>query len=401
MAGAKGCNDDCAAFIIYLVNVLLVIASLISLVFVIYVWVMQSSLVSGQDVEQAFTLYVPEFMLVLAILMLVLVVTLALIGIISTARGMQESKDKQDHADGKKTDVGKMIEAQTKGKKGKKYKKKGCCFNWCLGFYTFLCLLGFLLLFSLAIVAGVYSDKMTQFSSLDAVREQGDEWLDVLEDTVETQVLTLAETYPITWNQTQAVAGCCGWNVIEATTTTAAVSATTTTTGAAAPATTTTSAPLAGGRRALDDTDDTDDTLSAQTVSGWTDSMCCKNADVVNSVNLIGQVEFELDGCRTNDAGQVYTCEGVIATYIQSNLVKTAIFCVVLAILQLTLAVSSCVVNHPECFPCCNCKKKTPNKVNPDPSETPVEPVHNLQQKNHQWKYLRGVENNRKFNQNR
>merc|ERR1711939_933989 len=271
----------------------------------------------------------------------------------------------------------------------------------CLGVYTLLCLLGFLLLFSLAIVAGVYSDKMTQFSSLDTVREQGDQWLDVLEETIETQVLKLADKYPITWNQTQEVAGCCGWNVIDAEiTTTPAADAENDATdaqdateapGGTEAADATDAPPVDGGRRALDetetanteDTDNTDDTtdtavaLSAQTVTGWTNSKCCHNADVVNSVNIIGKVEFEVQGCRTNDAGDVYTCEGVVATYIKDNLVKTCVFCVVLAILQLTLAVCAFVVACPHACACCNKKKKKINTVHP--TETRVEPVHNLQ----------------------
>merc|ERR1711959_332504 len=78
---------------------------------------------------------------------------------------------------------------------------------------------------AVGIVAGAYSDKMSEFSTLDNVRGQGEDWLSMLEDKLETEVLSLADKFPKTWNQTQAVAGCCGWSVIEATTVAAATDA--------------------------------------------------------------------------------------------------------------------------------------------------------------------------------
>merc|ERR1712224_178704 len=209
----------------------------------------------------------------------------------------------------------------------------------------------------------------------------------------------LANQFPVTWNRTQAVAGCCGWSIIEGaaaagataaagaatdpaatgtgtaaaatdSVTTAAATDSVTTAAATDPATpaaatdpattaaatttgTVSTEPVLGGRRALAD---------ASTVTGFTDSVCCQNANAVTSVDLIGQVQFEFDGCRKDDAGQVYTCQGIVASSIQSNWVRIGIISIILAIAQLTLGVSGCVVRYPHCFPCCNCeKKKVPN----------------------------------------
>merc|ERR1712013_285091 len=113
------------------------------------------------------------------------------------------------------------------------------------------------------------------------------------------------------------------------------------------------------------------------TVTGWTNSKCCQDANVVTSVDIIGKLQFDVDGCRKDSDGQVYTCQGVVASYIQSNLVRIAIISIILAIAQLTLGVSGCVVRYPHCFPCCNCKKK-PSKVNKVHAEqTTVAPQNN------------------------
>merc|ERR1711939_3958 len=58
---------------------------------------------------------------------------------------------------------------------------------------------------------------MSQFATLDTVRTKGDEWLTKLEEKLDTQMLEIADKFPETWNNTQAVAGCCGWSIIEAT----------------------------------------------------------------------------------------------------------------------------------------------------------------------------------------
>jgi len=386
MGGAKGCNDDCAAFIIYIVNGLLVLGTLASLAFAIYVWVIQGGLVDGA--QDALSVYVPEIILIIAIVIFLIILTISLLGIISTCMQMkehekQENKKKQHYTP----------DGDDEKDERKKDKPKGCCWNWGLSFYVFLCILGFLLLLVVGFVSLTYSDKMTQFSALDTVRDQGDEWLSMLEEKLDSQVLELADQFPVTWNRTQAVAGCCGWSIIEAAaavtdgaaaatagaatdpatagaatdpaatgtgTAAAATDSVTTaaatdpaTTAAATTTTTVSTAPLLGGRRALAD---------ASTVTGFTDSVCCQNANAVTSVDLIGKVQFDFDGCRKDDAGQVYTCQGIVASSIQSNLVRIAIISIILAIAQLTLGVSGCVVRYPHCFPCCNCeKKKVPN----------------------------------------
>merc|ERR1719271_1870951 len=116
----------------------------------------------------------------------------------------------------------------------------------------------------------------------------------MLEEKLDSQVLELADQFPVTWNRTQAVAGCCGWSIIEAAAAVtdgaaaanaAAATDSVTTAAATAPATTAaatttgtvSTAPLLGGRRALAD---------ASTVTGFTDSVCCQNANAVTSVDL-------------------------------------------------------------------------------------------------------------------
>lgn len=392
MAGAKGCNDDCAAFIIFIVNSLLLIGTLASLAFIIYIWVMQGDLVKGG--QEALSVYVPEVILIAAIIIFVIILAVALLGIITTARQMKQNEEKEKKAKQHYTPEG---EQRKRGGK-----QKGCCWNWGLSFYVFLCVLGFLLLLAVGIVAGAYSDKMSEFSTLDNVRGQGEDWLSMLEDKLETEVLSLADKFPKTWNQTQAVAGCCGWSVIEATTvaaaTDAAAAGTTTlaaatgdaaatdaaTTGAAATdaaatdaaatsgaattgAATTADDVLDGGRRVLSD---------ASSVTAFTNSKCCQNANVVTSVDIIGKIQFDYNGCRKDDADQVYTCQGVIASYIQSNLVKIAIISIVLAIAQLTLAVSGCVVRYPEtarkCCPFGKKKEGSNSHVEPETEITEI-----------------------------
>lgn len=377
MAGAKGCNDDCAAFIIFIVNSLLVIGTLASLAFIIYIWVMQGDLVKGG--QEALSVYVPEVILIAAIIIFVIILAVALLGIITTARQMKQNEEKEKKAKKHYTPEGEQT------KRGGK--QKGCCWNWGLSFYVFLCVLGFLLLLAVSIVAGAYSDKMSEFSTLDNVRGQGEDWLSMLEDKLETEVLSLADKFPKTWNQTQAVAGCCGWSVIEATTvaaaTDAAAAGTTTlaaatgdaaaatdaaTTGAVATdAATSADDVLDGGRRVLSD---------ASSVTAFTNSKCCQNANVVTSVDIIGKIQFDYNGCRKDDADQVYTCQGVIASYIQSNLVKIAIISIVLAIAQLTLAVSGCVVRYPEtarkCCPFGKKKEGSNSHVEPETEITEI-----------------------------
>ena len=53
-----------------------------------------------------------------------------------------------------------------------------------MGVYVFLCILAFFFLLAVAIVAGVYSDKMVNFNSIDKVKDKGDEWIDTFESKV-------------------------------------------------------------------------------------------------------------------------------------------------------------------------------------------------------------------------
>jgi hypothetical protein len=314
MTGAKGCQDDFAAFIIFALNSVLLILTILGLVGTIYVWIMQADIVTGG--EQALSVAIPEFILSTAIFASLVVMSIALLGIIATAIQMKANKDARDGAE-------KTVPVGTHTRGGKQAKKKGCCHLWGLGVYVFLCIGAFFFLLVVAIVCGVYSDKMANFNTLDTVRDKGDEWIDNFEEKLTEQVLTLSEKYPITWNNTQAAIGCCGWNIKNG------------------------------------------------TATGFTNSKCCQDSTVVTSVNVIGKFELDVAGCRKDSNDEVYTCEGIVASHIQDNLVKTSIFSAVMAIVQLALAICGCVVRYPKCFAYCDCNKKK-RDAHYTPEETPV-----------------------------
>jgi len=330
MAGAKGCNDDCASAIIFILNSVLLILSILGFVGIGYTWTMQSNLKEG---EQVFSAAIPEFILVLAIFVLIVILSVALLGIIATALQMKENTDEangeKDNGSAKKAKGEKDNGSGIKRKKSKAdTKQRPCCHSWGLGIYVFLCIMAFFFLLAVAVVCGIYSDKMSNFDSLDKVRDKGDSWIDTLEDHTKDQVLELAKEYPKTWDKTQEAIGCCGWNV--------------------------------------------DNT----TVTAFTNSTCCHDNKVVNSVDIIGKIDLEYKGCRKDGAGKVYTCEGVIASYVQGNLVKTSFCSAALSIIQLALAICGCVVRYPQLFAYCNCKKKN-ETVTPDAATH--DPVHKIQ----------------------
>jgi len=327
MAGQKarqnGCQDDFAAFIIFALNSILLILTILGLVGSIYVWVMQADLVEGG--QQALSVAIPEFILITAIFVSCVVMATALLGIITTALQMKENKANRDgeetgemempgpkHKPRFQTTVAKYKPASRKAKLAA---QKPCCHSCGLAVYVFLCIFAFFFLLAVAVVCGVYSDKMTNFNSLDNVRDQGDQWMDTFEQKLTKQVLSLSEKYPITWNKTQEAIGCCGWNI------------------------------------------------ENDTVTAFSNSKCCHDSNVVTSVNVIGKLELDVPGCRKDSNEKVYTCEGIVASYIQGNLVKTSISSAALAIVQLALAICGCVVRYPKCFAYCNvCKKKKSEK---------------------------------------
>ena len=256
---------------------------------------------------------IPEFILVTAIFGSCVVMSIALLGIIATALQMKENKD---IANAEKTTEIEMPAPKhkpdsTEAGDAEIVAKKPCCHLWGLAVYVFLCIFAFFFLLAVAIVCGVYSDKMTNFNSLDNVRDQGDQWMDTLEQKLTKQVLSLSEKYPITWNKTQESIGCCGWNIENG------------------------------------------------NVTAFSNSKCCHDSNVVTSVNVIGKLELDVPGCRKDSNEKVYTCEGIVASYIQGNLVKTSISSAALAIVQLALAICGCVVRYPKCFAYCDvCKKR-------------------------------------------
>merc|ERR1712032_937297 len=173
-------------------------------------WVMQADLVEGG--QKALSVAIPEFILATAIFVSCVVMSIALLGIIATALQMKENKDNRD---GEKTAEMEMPAPKHKpaSREGKDAAKKPCCHLWGLAVYVFLCIFAFFFLLAVAIVCGLYSDKMTNFNSLDTVKDQGDQWIDAFEQKLTKQVLSLSEKYPITWNKTQETIGCCGWNI--------------------------------------------------------------------------------------------------------------------------------------------------------------------------------------------
>jgi len=259
--------------------------------------------------QQALSVAIPEFILITAIFVCCVVMSIALLGIISTALQMKENKD-----------IAEMEMPTAKDKPGREAKlaakKHACCHLWGLAVYVFLCIFAFFFLLAVSIVCGVYSDKMTNFNSLDNVRDQGDQWIDRFEAKLTKQVLSLSEKYPVTWNKTQEAIGCCGWNVENG------------------------------------------------NVTAFSNSKCCHDSNVVTSVNVIGKFELDFAGCRKDSNKKVYTCEGIVASYIKGNLVKTSISSAALGLVQLALAICGCVVRYPKLFAYCNlCKKK--NAVSP------------------------------------
>jgi len=312
MAGQKGCQDDFAAFVIFALNSVLLLLTILGVVGIIYVWVMQADLAEGG--QQALSVAIPEFILITAIFVSCVVMAIALLGIIATALQMKENKN---IADGGKT-AERPVPKHKPGSREAKLatKKHPCCHLWGLAIYVCLCIFAFFFLLAVSIVCGVYSDKMTNFNSLDNVRDQGDQWIDTFEEKLTRQVLSLSEKYPITWNKTQETIGCCGWNIENG------------------------------------------------NVTAFSNSKCCHDSNVVTSVNVIGKFELDVAGCRKDSNENVYTCEGIVASHIQGNLVKTSLSSAALAIVQLALAICGCVVRYPKLFAYCNvCKKR--NGVSP------------------------------------
>merc|ERR1712032_1510284 len=229
-------------------------------------WVMQADLVEGG--QKALSVAIPEFILATAIFVSCVVMSIALLGIIATALQMKENKDNRG---GEKTAEMEMPAPKHKprfqttvrehkpaSKEAKDGAKKPCCHLWGLAVYVFLCIFAFFFLLAVAIVCGLYSDKMTNFNSLDTVRDQGDQWIDTFEQKLTKQVLSLSEKYPIPWNKTQETIGCCGWNIENG------------------------------------------------NVTAFSNSKCCHDSNVVTSLNVIGKLELDVPGCRKDSNEKVY-----------------------------------------------------------------------------------------------
>merc|ERR1719182_221415 len=160
MAGQKGCQDDFASCIIFVLNIILLLLTIVGLVGSIYVWVMQADLVEGG--QQALSVAIPEFILITAIFVCCVVMSIALLGIIATALQMKENNDNRDgeetaemempapkHKPRFQTTVRKHKPASREGKDAA---KKPCCHLWGLAVYVFLCIFAFFFLLAVAIV---------------------------------------------------------------------------------------------------------------------------------------------------------------------------------------------------------------------------------------------------------
>lgn len=365
MAGATGCQDDFAAGFIFVVNGIAVILCIFEIIGAIFAWVTQANLVES---EHALDFIIPEFVLILAILVAIIILSVSMLGIIATAIQLCDNKQ--------------IAKAQEKGEKlSKKQKKQGCAYSWGMALYVCLCIFAFFFMLAVCVVSALYSGKLDQFDSTLKVKETGDQWIDTLESQLKTQVTDLASQHPKTWNATQNAAGCCGWTVdynLNAVTTavvsTVAADAITTPTTPTTPTTTTPTTPTTTTTKAAGAGDATATTTAAAAdaadpgpadhdlVVAFTDSKCCAGRQVVTMSAAVGTSQLD-DGCLVDSDNNVYTCEGIAARTIKTNLIATSVFSAFLAIILLALAIAACVVRYPQCFKYCDCRKKKVDSV--------------------------------------
>jgi len=342
MAGSKGCHDDVAAAIIFVFNSLAMILSIVGIAGVSYIWYTQVTPEAGAS-KFTLSVFVPEAMLGLGIVVCLFVLTIALLGIITTGFEMRANRLARKKKEGKAPK--KEVKKDKNGKEIPVKEPKGCCHNAGLLVYIGLCIFAFFFLLAAAVVAGIYSGKLDQVNyvseAINKAKGTGDPWIDVLDTQVSNAALGLAKKYSKTWNESQTVLGCCGWNVTD----TAANTSTT--------------------------------TFNHANVLAYTNATCCKGKPVVTTFTTDTGIKLDDRNCWvTEDKTAVYTCQGMVGQHMQSNMVKLCGCAVGFAILQLALAIAGCVVRFPRLYSYCACcckKKAGKGKKVAAAEETPVQ----------------------------
>jgi len=362
MGRSKGCHDNCAAAIIFIFNSVALILSIAGLAGVCYIWYTQAN--PESDGLITLSVATPVAILGVGIIVCLFVLTIALLGIITTCielranKNAEKNKGKNNQPEPKKDKDGKV--------KAPKAPKR-CCHNAGLLVYIGLSLFAFFFMLIVAIIAGVYSGKLDQVNYITQAKATGDEWIDVLESQVSGYALDMKDKYPETWNGTQALMGCCGWNVTTATAAETAAAAETT----------------AAGRRLSDDTTTTTVTTTtlpfnhADVLAYSKESKCCIGKTVKAEYSADDKMKYDANNCWIDETdGHAYTCQGLVAHHMQGNMVKICGCAVGFALVQLALAIAGCVVRFPVlysyCACCCKGKKKK-NQVAAEPTDTPVQ----------------------------
>ena len=335
MVGAKGCHDDFAAAIIYIFNAVAAVLAILGLAGIGYLWYTQTS---SSTEDQIFNVFIPQFMALsgICIFLCILVLVITKIGIVGTCVEMR--------ANAVNGSGGKIV------RKGGSQNtndgpRKTCCHNRGLIYYIGLSFFAFLLMLVVGIVAGVYSGKLdhinyaenVQLESIitginkasSQIKKRGDPWILELEHRVSTMVFTTGRDNPKSWNTTQTIMGCCGWNI--------------TAEAAAGNGLGNTNMPF----------------NHADVLAYGKDTKCCKGKPVVVDPTADSGIKLDDRNCWvTEDETAVYTCQRMVARHMQGNALNICICTIVFAFIQLALAIAGCVVRFPRLFRCCACTKK-------------------------------------------
>lgn len=335
MVGSKGCHDDFAAAIIYIFNAVAAALSILGLAGICYLWYTQTSSTAEDPV---FNVFIPQFMALsgLCIFLLVLVLVIAKIGIVGTCVEMKANA----------RDGGSKAKIVRKGRSNDKDEgnSKTCCHNRGLLYYIALSFFAFVLMMGVGIFAAVYSGKLDHINYVNnvqlesvikevtsQVKERGDPWILDMEHRVSNMVFTVGRDNPKSWNTTQTLMGCCGWNI---------------------------TAEAAAGK-GLGDTNMPFN--HADVLAYGKDTKCCEGKPVVVDPTVDTGIKLDDRNCWvTEDDTAVYTCQRMVARHVQGNVVKISICAIVFAFIQLALSIAGCVVRFPRVFRCCArcCGKK-------------------------------------------
>lgn len=356
MGGSKGCHDDVAAAIIFVFNSVAMILSIAGLAGISYIWYTQAY--PKADREITLSVVVPEAMLGLGIFVCLFVLTIALLGIITTGfemRANRIARKKRESGKAAKEEVKKDKNGNVIPVKG----PKGCCHNAGLLVYIGLSLFAFFFLLAVAVVTGLYSGKLDHVNYVTEAKSTGDPWVQVLDAQVSNAAIALANNYPKTWKDSQTILGCCGWNVTATAATTTAITITAAVGVTTESTTSTTTLPF-----------------NHANVLAYSRNATCCNLPVVVDPTVDTGIKRDDKCWVTGDGKEVYTCQGMAARHMQGNMVKLCGCAVGFALVQLALAISGCVVRFPRlysyCACCCKKKQKDKSEVAPATHTTPV-----------------------------